>query len=154
MSLSVGLILLALLGYIGVSYGVMWYRYCKMKSYCDEEDYCPARYIFLQKPGSAEMQELVNMCINAYKKGGFLIIKDSERRDCRTIQFSNTSEVIIYDEGAPIDRLSEYQIKHFTHKIFIDSELPDGAYRALIEDLGLTNHTVTVALCRKDFLKE
>lgn len=150
MSLSVGLILLAVLTYIGISYGVMWYKYCQMKNCLSEEDYYPSRYIFLQKPDSKKMQELVDMCISSYRKAGFLIIKDSKRRGCRTIQFSNTSEVVIYDEDAPIDRLSEHQIKHFVHKVFIDSDLPDSAYRALIQELGLINHTITVALCAKD----
>jgi hypothetical protein len=47
MSLSVGLILLAVLTYIGISYGVMWYKYCQMKNYLSEEDHYPSRYIFL-----------------------------------------------------------------------------------------------------------
>lgn len=112
--------------------------------------YTPTRQIFVYKDGGGKhIQDLVQMCINAHTKAGIGVrstISDSAKGTMLTF-FDNGDIVMAYKYGAQIEPLRRSEVSDYTIRVFMDSELPDSAIRACIEDLGLRNYLIGFGLC-------
>ena len=89
------------------------------------------------------------MCLGAHSKVGISItdiVKNDENGSMITF-FSNGDIVMTYKYGARIAPLTRAEVTDYTIRIFMDSELPDSAIRACIEDLGLRNYLIGFGLC-------
>ena len=148
------LLLMALLVYLGIDYGRMCYQQWKMKRNGELpfEIYTPVRYIFIGAGNGARVQELKRMDIEAHAQAGIDIKKQHYGRGYEKIIYDNKDEILYYCWGeAPIDALSARDIGSHKTKIFFDNELPQGAERACIKELGLNNYMVSIGICDRDY---
>jgi hypothetical protein len=54
---------------------------------------------------------------------------------------------MIYQYGAQIRTLEPDDINSYVTRVFFDDRLPDSAFRASINELGLKNYLIGVGLC-------
>lgn len=146
------LFLVVLLIYIGFDYGRLIINNRRLQNYVGEEDtkYTPSRHIMFRSSEGFYISKLAKMSLSAHQIADVGIKSYNEDQDGKymKIVFDNKDELIVYEYGAmPIDRLSKQEIDNYEHKIFFDYKLPEGAERAIIEQLGLTNYMVNIGIC-------
>ena len=149
-----GILLVALLIYIGFDYGRLVINNRRLQSYIGEEDtkYTPSRHIMVRSSEGFYISKLAKMSLSAHQVADIGIKSYNEDKDGKymKIVFNNKDELIVYEYGTmPIGRLSKQEIDNYEHKIFFDYKLPEGAERAIIEQLGLTNYMVSIGICNE-----
>ena len=146
-----GIIMLLALIYIGIEYGCMWKENKRLKESIQEvEKYTPIRYIMIGAEGSSHIADLSIATVQAHGAVGVGIKCIYERDEEKTVKtfFENGDELFVYQYGvAPIDALSKGQREGFINRIFFDYNLPKGAERAIIEQLGLVDYMVNIGIC-------
>ena len=73
MSTTVGLIIIAIMLFLGVSYGLMILENKALRQHRDQELYTPSHQIFIYQRNDGYIQELINICICAHKAEGIEI---------------------------------------------------------------------------------
>lgn len=139
-----GGLFLAALVFIGITY---WEMYQENKALKQEESRTPVRQIFIYDKYDAHMKELITMCLSAYRAYGINIVKNESNGDGKVWHFDNDDIVMIYQYGAQMNALEHDDINSYVTRVFFDDRLPDSAFRASINKLGLKNYLIGVGLC-------
>ena len=95
--------------------------------------------------------QLASLCIFAHSNADINICNYDNRFDndgIMQIKFDNGDELLMYNyEKIKITSLSKQDIKNYVNKIFFDYKLPKGAERAIIQELGLSDHLISIGIC-------
>lgn len=145
------ILLIGCLVYIGIDYGRMVYKSRVGGQTIEYTPYSPIRHIFIAQGDNSAAKDLFKASIQAHCKAGYKIETEKARFDQKTthIVWDNGDEELMYFYGvSPIDQLATAQIKEYEHKIFFDSDLPEGAERAVIKALGLEDYMIQVGICK------
>lgn len=151
MQIWLGILMLLGLLYIGIEYGCLLRENKRLREGVQEiDEYTPVRYIMIGAKGSSHIADLSITTVQAHSAVGVgikCIYEKDEEKVVKTF-FENGDELFIYQYGvAPIDALSKGQIDGFINRIFFDYNLPQGAERAVIEQLGLVDYMVNIGIC-------
>ena len=103
--------------------------------------------MFIAREGGAQIQELVKLSVQAHSKAGYMVKSTISTDDCFWMIFENGDKILVYQEGAQIERLTPQEINNTVQRLFFDNKLPDSAIRASIEALGLTDYMIKIGLC-------
>lgn len=145
------ILLIALLVYIGVDHGRLIVKVRRLQQELgEEEDYTPVRYIMVGADGSKYIADLAAMDIKAHKEAGISVkmFMDNAKQGITKVVFDNRDELIVYNyEKAQIAPLTKREVKDYAQKIFFDYKLPEGAERAIIQQLGLLDYMVNIGIC-------
>lgn len=154
MDIFIGIFVIAALIFIGVHYGLMIIENKQLKAKKIEDEiepefskYTPTRQVFIYQEDGNHIQQLAQMCLKAHEQANIGIRRTIADADSMNIFFDNGDIVMVYKYGAKIVSLSHSEITDYTIRVFFDNELPDGAIRACIEDLGLKNYLIGFGLC-------
>lgn len=145
------ILLIGILIFIGIDYGrlVFKYQYNKILT-PDEESYIPRRNIMIGVEGSSYIADLATMDIKAHKDANIDIKFFTDNKDigCIKTVFENGDELIVYSyEKAKIIPLTQNEVDGYAQKLFFDYQLPEGAERAIIKQLGLLGYMVNIGIC-------
>ena len=144
----IGLILVLLLIYIGIDYGRLMAKAWRQQTQIDFEPYTPVRYIMIASEHAKHMMELYMLDVNAHSEAGINVKVSIAQEGYSKIIFDNNDELIMYFyDKAPIDRLTQKEIDNYSHRVFFDYRLPEGAERAIIKQLGLLDYMVNIGIC-------
>ena len=145
------ILLIAILVYIGVDYGRLMVKTRRLQQELGEEvEYTPTRYIMVGSNESQYIADLAKMDIQAHKDAdiGIKIFMDNAEQGTTKVGFDNGDELIVYNyEKAQIIPLTQNEVKDYAQKIFFDYKLPEGAERAIIQQLGLLDYMVNIGIC-------
>ena len=148
MQIWLGIIMLLALIYIGIEYGCMWKENKRLKE--NIQEHTPVRYIMIGAEGSSYIADLSIATVQAHSAAGVgikCIYEKDEEKMVKTF-FENGDELFVYQYGmAAIEALSKEQREGFMNRIFFDYNLPQGAERAIIEQLGLVDYMVNIGIC-------
>lgn len=140
--------------YLVFDYTRLWLRVKKNEEQVFEfAPYEPKRYIFYGAKDSS-VEYLMEKSIIAHKQGEDEIEIAYRNNRRKYILFESGDEIIFYEEGAKIKRLDKDEINNFANRVFVDYKQPEGAIRALIEDLGLRNYMFGFGICDESLKKE
>lgn len=135
--------------YIGIDYGRLVVKSRKHQEIQFTSD-LPSRHIMIKASASQHIHNLIKMDMEAHKKADISIkvYEDKLDQGIMKIIYDNNDELIIYDyDKAQIVPLKQNEIKDYAHKLFFDYTLPQGAERAIIEQLGLLDYMVNIGIC-------
>ena len=145
------ILLIAILMYIGVDYGRLIFKVRRLQQELgEEEDYTPVRYIMVGTNESKYIADLAALDIKAHKEVGIgiKVFTDNAKQGVTKVGFDNGDELIVYNyEKAQIAPLTKREVKDYAQKIFFDYRLPEGAERAIIQQLGLLDYMVNIGIC-------
>lgn len=142
------ILLLMIIGliYLGIDYGRLLYK-IKQDNLPWQINF-PHRNIFISAKNSDAILHLKEMDIEAHQIAEVGISKRENKLGLEKIYYENNDELWSYCyEDAQIGALTPIEINNYKIKIFFDNELPDGAIRAVIKDLGLTDYMVNIGIC-------
>ena len=149
-----GLLILAIAIYLGVDYGRLIYQNRKLRDECDLsfELYTPVRYIFIGMNDGERVQTLKRMDIEAHVAAKVAMTQHFLQPGSEKIVYENDDEIFYYEWGSTaIEPLKSTELSSHRTKIFFDIQLPEGAERAVIKALGLTNYMVSIGICDRDY---
>ncbi len=139
--------LIAALGYIAFDHARLILRTRALENSIDAEEYLPQRLIMYRTKEGKHMLELYKIALKARREAGDEVRFSSCLDGYLITIFSSGDEVILYTEEAKINKLTKKQIKSYKNRVFVDYKLPDSAFRALIEQLGLRNYSIDFGIC-------
>ena len=95
------------------------------------------------------ISDLAVMCIEAHNKVGIGVKTFISTENFSQTYFENGDEVLIFDYEnlSEIKALSKSEKEKYQHKFFFDYKLPEGAERAVIQQLGLLDYMVNIGIC-------
>jgi hypothetical protein len=102
--------------------------------------------------GTPYITDLAMMSIKAHSTVdiGIKSYDDNADSGCMKVVFNNGDELIVYKyEKAQIVPLTKHEIDSYEHKLFFACELPVGAERAVVQQLGLVDYMINVGICSK-----
>lgn len=136
------------LGYIGFDYGRLILKDRRNRLDYEFEPYTPIRNIMISSEKSSHVLDLYTMCVQAHTEAAIDVVSSVIQDGYSKIIFENRDELILYFyDKAKINVLTATEIEDYSQKIFIDSNLPKGAERAVIEQLGLLDYMVNIGIC-------
>lgn len=107
----------------------------------------PKRYIMLKSKTSSHIDTLAQTVKQAHQKAGINIGSTEAIDGITKTVFDNEDELWECEYGARVPYLTENERHGYMHRIFVDCDLPLGAERALIKDLGLCDYMVSFGIC-------
>ena len=145
-------ILFILMIYIGFDYGRTVIENRRLKrNIMEQDDRCtPLRYIMVGTQGSSYITDLAMKSVNAHRAAGVGIknYEDDNENGYMKVVFDNEDELLVYKyEKAQIASLTKHEINNYEHKLFLACELPIGAERAIVQQLGLMDYMVNIGIC-------
>lgn len=145
------ILLIVVLIYIGVDYGRLIFKVRRLQQEAEVEvEYTPTRYIMIGSDKSQYITDLAMMDIQAHKDANIdiKIFVDNAEQGTTKVGFDNGDELIVYNyEKAQIAPLTQNEVRDYAQKIFFDYKLPEGAERAIIQQLGLLDYMVNIGIC-------
>lgn len=136
------------MGYLGFDYGRMFLKLRRMEA---PGSHPPFQFIMVGTKESKVIQQLVNLDVSAHFMAGVSVKKNISKKGFNRIVFGNDDEIIVYEYGeAPITALTPQEKEEYVQKIFFDINLPIGAERAVVKDLGLVGYMISMGVCSEE----
>ena len=136
--------------FLGIEFASLFKENKELRESIINTEYIPSRYIMIGAKRSGYIASLATMTMNAHNQAeiGIKCMVCKEEEGYMRTFFENGDELLVYQyEKAPIEPLKQHERDEFCNKIFIDYKLPQGAERAIIEQLGLMDYMVNIGIC-------
>lgn len=107
-----------------------------------------SRHIYVMIDDSQYMEKIINFDMEAHDQIMVGIISRFSCNGITSIEYGNGDQIVIVKyngkrlQSLPIDTIGDY-----AHRVFFDYRLPDSAFSATINDLGLTDYMIRVGIC-------
>ena len=120
----------------------------RLWSYIQPDEVVCSRHIYVTVDRGGYMDYLIRLDLEAHDQMKIGVLSQNTCNGVTTISYDNGDESIIIKYGeAKINKLIEYNIDHYSHRVFFDHKLPDSAFRAVIDSLGLKDYMIGVGIC-------
>lgn len=143
-----GLIAIIALIFLAVDHTRILIENKRLWSYIQQEEATRSRNIYIKTKEEDDLiDHLIAVNMEAYDQVQATIVKRYQNNDYLFIEYDNGDQIIVAQYGARIGAFPQNSIGNYSHRIFFDYKLPDGAIRAVIKDLGLTDYMIQIGIC-------
>ena len=120
----------------------------RLRRYIEQEEIVRSRSIYIKAKEEDDLiDHLAAINMEAYDQAQATIIKRYRNNGCLFVEYDNGDQIIVAQYGARMGSFPQNSIGNYSHRIFFDYKLPDGAIRAVIKDLGLTDYMIQIGIC-------
>ena len=146
------IMLIFILCYLGFDYGRLLVKNKALKDQLiesiDPSAVYPTRYILVKSREGSYMDDLAQSIEKGHKKANIKQKTIVSENGLNKIVFENDDELLLYTIGeAPIVALTPYELDNYTQNLLFDYKLPQGAERAIIQQLRLTDYMINIGIC-------
>ena len=143
-----GLILIAALVFLAIDHTRIIIENRRLWKYIEQEEATRSRNIYIKTKEEDDLiDHLVAVNMEAYDQVQATIVKRYWNHGCLFVEYDNGDQIIVAQYGARIGAFPQNSIGNYSHRIFFDYKLPDGAISAVIKDLGLTDYMIQIGIC-------